>query len=80
MDQTPHDRTGSGVHPEGWDLALFLTVKDFARLLQVSSKSVYRAVWAGQIRVAKIGSSIRIPRGEVIRLLGKEQANDHETP
>jgi excisionase family DNA binding protein len=57
----------------GIDLATLpavLKVAEVARLLRTGRNQTYAAIESGEIRAVRIGRSIRVPRGEVARLLG----------
>ena len=54
------------------NLPEFLTVKEAAEVCRVDRKTIYRLVWSGRIAVSRVGRIIRIPRAEIVRLLGTE--------
>lgn len=59
MTDTPTERAPSGRHG--------LTVKEFAALWGVCTRTVDRAIGRGDIRAVHIGRSVRIPVTEVER-------------
>jgi excisionase family DNA binding protein len=51
-----------GSAPSSVDSApLFHTIEDAARILAISTVTLRRLVWAGEIAHARIGRSVRIP-------------------
>lgn len=46
-----------------------LTVSQAARILQVSTKSLYKLIHSGKIRAVKIGKTHRIPKIKLIEYL-----------
>jgi excisionase family DNA binding protein len=65
--------TASGTD-EIWQLPAALTVPEAARLLGIGRSSAYQAVKTSTwpTRVVRVGRSIRIPKADVLRLLGME--------
>jgi excisionase family DNA binding protein len=53
------------------------TVAEAAPYLRLSVQGVYRAIYAKQLRVVRIGSRIRIPESAVKELI--EQSTSQET-
>jgi excisionase family DNA binding protein len=47
------------------------SVEEVADLLGLHVNTVRRAVWRGDVRAARIGRRVLIPRAEVERLLGQ---------
>lgn len=48
----------------------FMTVAEFSKLVNVSIKTTYKEIADGKIRALRVRNAIRIPRGELLRLLG----------
>ena len=48
------------------------TIAEVAALVRMTEDRVYKLCRAGEIRRVKIGRQIRIPRAEVMRLLGRD--------
>jgi len=48
-------------------------ISEAAKALGVSRSTIYRAIWRGEIRVAKIGGRTVIPTAELERLLTGER-------
>lgn len=48
-----------------------LSMREFADSLGVSFDSVYRKVQSGDVRSARFGRRILIPRSELVRILGE---------
>jgi excisionase family DNA binding protein len=46
----------------------FLTVKEFAKTLNIGTVQAYNAIHSGEVRAIKIGGSYRIPDDEIDRL------------
>lgn len=51
------------------EIELVYSVREAALLLKKSMSWVYRSVDNGAIAAAEVGSSLRIPRSEILRLL-----------
>jgi excisionase family DNA binding protein len=51
----------------------FYTVQELADLLRVDHKTVRSAISAGQIRVVRLGRTIRIPRAVVESMLAQDR-------
>ncbi|BCZ86487.1 MULTISPECIES: helix-turn-helix domain-containing protein [Thermus] len=49
---------------------LGLSVKEAASALGVHPNHIYRLVWRGELRAARLGARLIIPRKELERLLG----------
>ena len=49
----------------------FFTVGDLAEILDVNHKTVRMEIAAGRIKHVRMGRLIRVPRAEVLRLLGE---------
>lgn len=47
-----------------------LTVRELAPILAVSEDVIYDSIKRGEIKALRLGRAIRIPRGEIARLLG----------
>lgn len=43
----------------------YLTVREFAEILRVNTKTVYAAIKVGTIKVVRFGHTIRIPRDQL---------------
>ncbi len=52
------------------------TPREAAAALGISRRSLDRAVARGDLRAARIGGAVRIPRAELDRLLGVEPARE----
>ena len=50
---------------------LFYTVQEFSQMTALSERTVYFLVERREIASIRLGSSIRIPRRELVRLLGE---------
>ena len=50
----------------------FLTVREVADLMRVSTMTVYRLIKAGELRAARVGRSFRLRAGEVDAYLARE--------
>lgn len=44
-------------------------LKDIAKMLNVSEKSVYRWVYEGRLKANKIAGSLRVPRTELLKII-----------
>jgi excisionase family DNA binding protein len=44
----------------------YLTPQEYADLLSVDRKTVYSAIERGELRVVRVGRTLRIPRDEVM--------------
>jgi excisionase family DNA binding protein len=55
----------AGAQPTPSAGAALLKVAEAAEQLAVSRAKLYRLISAGQVRVVRIGSSVRIPRHEI---------------
>lgn len=53
------------------DAPEFFLVEEFAELLRVGKSTVYNAIAKGEIRVVRIGKTVRIPVAEVRKLTGE---------
>jgi excisionase family DNA binding protein len=62
------------------DLPLVLDADETARALRISKWSVYESVRRGEIRALRLGRTLRIPRGELIRLLGEPLRDEGALP
>jgi excisionase family DNA binding protein len=51
---------------------LFFTRPEFAEIIGVSPQTVINWEKCGDIAVVRVGGSVRIPRRELVRLLGEE--------
>lgn len=51
---------------------LLLRVTEVARLMSLSRSTVYQLVAKGEIQVVRIGSAVRVPRTELVRLTEAE--------
>ncbi len=58
------------------DLAL-LTLDEAAELLSLGRSTLYKLMRAGEMRAIRVGRSIRIPRGEVKKLIARK-LDEHE--
>ncbi len=54
------------------DLPAVLKPREASELLRVGRNQLYEAIARGEIRAVRLGRTIRIPRGEIARLLGIE--------
>ena len=50
---------------ESFAKARFLTVQEVAKLMRVSSMTVYRLIKAGDLPAVRVGRSFRVPRHAV---------------
>lgn len=50
--------------------AIALTAADLADALQVSERTIRRMIAAGEIKVIRLGRSVRVPMEEANRILG----------
>lgn len=48
---------------------MLLRVSDAARLLSVSRSTMYQLITSGEVKVIRIGRSVRVPRTELARLV-----------
>ena len=48
-----------------------LTAADLADALQVSVRTIRRMIAAGEVRVIRLGRSVRVPMDEVNRIMGQ---------
>ena len=53
-------------------MGLYYTPEEIARVMRVSSESVRRKLRLGEIEGVRFGRKWRVPRKEVLRLLGEE--------
>ncbi len=58
----------------------FLTVRELARLLELSRRTVYRRVWAYAIPFAKIGTCLRFDPAEIAEWLRSEAVRKRKKP
>jgi len=49
---------------------LGLSVREAAEALGVHTNHIYRLIWRGELRAARLGTRLIIPRRELERLLG----------
>jgi excisionase family DNA binding protein len=49
---------------------LGLSIKEAAKLLGVHPNTLYRLVWHGEVKAARLGTRLIIPKGELERILG----------
>jgi excisionase family DNA binding protein len=65
------------------NVVMAYTVAETARLLNVSARTVRRAIDAGRLGVVRIGRCLRVPRLEILKLLSCEAPNpdcpDHDS-
>jgi excisionase family DNA binding protein len=50
----------------------FLTVEELATKFKVSDQTIYNLIKKGEIKVTRIGDSLRISSEEYLRLIGKD--------
>ena len=67
--------TGSGATALPNGPTAFLTYKEFAHQSRLSPSSVRKRVRQGELRVTRIGRSVRIPRSELDRLARQARVN-----
>ena len=60
------------MHSARTQLALVMTVDDFAAALQVARRTIVRMIDRGELRATKIGKCVRIPRSELDRILSAD--------
>jgi excisionase family DNA binding protein len=65
---TPVRRRAS-VHSQSTQLALVLSVDEFASALRVNRRTIIRMIDRELIRAVRVGRVLRIPRSELDRLL-----------
>lgn len=53
------------------DLPTVLTVVEAAKVLRISRSAAYAAVASGAIASLRVGRSLRVPTGQLLRLLGE---------
>jgi excisionase family DNA binding protein len=51
------------------DFPILYTVAEVADWLRVSKMTIYRMIDAGEIRVLRVGHSVRVPASEITRVL-----------
>jgi excisionase family DNA binding protein len=51
-----------------------LTVEEVALRVRLSTKTVYRAIWAGELEAVKVRGRWRVPEAAVWRWIGVEAA------
>lgn len=51
-----------------------LTVEEAAALARVSAKTIYRAIWSGELKAGRAGSQWRLLESDVWAWLGVEAA------
>lgn len=49
----------------------FLTVRELGEYLRVSRRTAYQLIYDGDVPHVRVGGSIRIPRGELVRQLAE---------
>lgn len=49
---------------------LVWTIKEAAQALRLHPNTLYRLVWRGELRAARVGARLLIPKSELERLLG----------
>ncbi|RTG95893.1 DNA-binding protein [Thermus scotoductus] len=59
---------------------LGLSVKEAASALGVHPNHIYRLVWRGELRAARLGARLIIPRKEIERLLGVPVDLEEDAP
>jgi excisionase family DNA binding protein len=59
---------------------LGLSVKEAAEALGVHTNHVYRLIWRGELKAARLGGRVIIPRRELERLLGGPVDLEEEAP
>lgn len=59
---------------------LFTTVPVVAQLLDLDERTVRRGIERGELPGIRVGSSIRIPVAELLRLAGLDDAQDSKGP
>ena len=52
-----------------------LTAADLANALQVSVRTIRRMIAAGEVRVIRLGRSVRVPMEEANRILGNHDGD-----
>ncbi len=55
------------------ELPAVLKPREASELLRIGRNQLYEAITRGEIRAVKLGRTLRIPRGEIARLLGLDQ-------
>jgi excisionase family DNA binding protein len=63
--------TSDGTSPGGRPDARLLTVDQVAEMLQISRWSVYRLIWANDLRSVQIGRCRRVPPEALDAYLGR---------
>lgn len=53
------------------DIPQYMTVGEFAKVLDIGTSAAYNIVRSDQIEKIKIGKSYRIPKDELLKLTGK---------
>lgn len=57
------------------DLPLLLTVPEAARLLRIGVSRAYEMAQRGEIPAIRIGHRVRVPRDELLRMIGSQVAS-----
>ena len=59
---------------------LGLTVREAAEALGVHTNHIYRLIWRGELKAARLGTRLIIPRKELERLLGVPVDLEEDAP
>ena len=71
MSKNLTEQAAAGVQPQVVDAIVLLTVKDVAKLMKMSVRSVWRLRAAGTLNVPviRIGRSVRIDQRDIVHFL-----------
>lgn len=50
-----------------------IDVRELAKLMRVSERTVWRQIAAGKVRTVRMGRAVRIPISEVRRIVGESE-------
>lgn len=57
-----------------------MTIRDVAKVFQISTRTVYRLIARGELPGLRVGKQWRVPRDVVMRMIGGPKPQDLSSP